>query len=116
VELWEAARRAFTLANAKRLAVRSVALTLDRIVEAEAQLELWGVGGTAVGRYGGTGSETAASPRADAASVAQQSDAVTTPEAIVPPYRPTAVPPLQAALDRIRARYGTRAIGITVRR
>ena len=40
-ELWDAARRAFTLANAKRLAVRSVALTLDRLVEAEAQLELW---------------------------------------------------------------------------
>ena len=43
VELWEAARRAFALANAKRLAVRSVALTLDRIVEAETQMELWDV-------------------------------------------------------------------------
>ena len=81
VELWEAARRAFTLANAKRLAVRSVALTLDRIVEAEAQLELWGARG-----------------RAPA------------------PLRPCAPTPLQAALDRIRARYGTRAIGIKVRR
>jgi len=43
VELWEAARRAFALANAKRLAVRSVSLTLDRIVEAETQMELWDV-------------------------------------------------------------------------
>jgi DNA polymerase-4 len=51
-ELWDAARRAFALANAKRLAVRAVALTLDRLMETEAQLELWD--GTAVRRYGGT--------------------------------------------------------------
>ena len=43
-ELWDAARRAFVLANTKRLAVRAVALTLDRLTEAEAQLELWGGG------------------------------------------------------------------------
>ena len=40
-ELWDAARRAFALANTKRLAVRAVGLTLDRLVEAEAQLDLW---------------------------------------------------------------------------
>ena len=40
-ELWDAARRAFGLANTKRLAVRAVALTLDRLMEAEAQLDLW---------------------------------------------------------------------------
>jgi DNA polymerase IV len=116
VELWEAARRAFTLANAKRLAVRSVALTLDRIVEADAQLELWGgngaavrQGGSAVRRYGGT-----MVPGAVSASL--RSDAASVPD-FVPPYRRTADPPsLQHALDRIRARYGTRAIGIRVRR
>ena len=43
-ELWDAARRAFVLANTKRLAVRSVALTLDRLMETEAQLELWNEG------------------------------------------------------------------------
>jgi DNA polymerase IV len=40
-ELWDAARRAFAQANSKRLAVRAVALTLDRLLEPGAQLELW---------------------------------------------------------------------------
>ena len=40
-ELWEAAKQAFGLANTKRLAIRSVALTLDRLMEKEAQLDLW---------------------------------------------------------------------------
>jgi len=40
-ELWDAARRALTQANARRLAVRAVALTLDRLETAEEQLELW---------------------------------------------------------------------------
>ena len=73
VELWGAARRAFALANAKRLAVRSVSLTLDRIMEAEAQIDLWEDGGTA-----------------------------------------EELPPLQSAVDRIRTRYGTGAIGPAV--
>jgi DNA polymerase-4 len=47
VELWDAARRAFALANTKRLALRSLALTLDRLLETEAQLELWGESGDA---------------------------------------------------------------------
>jgi DNA polymerase-4 len=105
VELWEAARRAFTLANAKRLAVRNVALTLDRIVEAEAQLELWGVTvGRTDGRTGGQeGFGASVDPKSESPSAR-------------PPVRPSDCAPLQAALDRIRARYGTRAIGITVRR
>ncbi len=95
VELWEAARRAFTLANAKRLAVRSVALTLDRIMEAEAQLELWGVGGTAVGaetrRYGVRG------PKRHRSAAMRDGSARTTSyrRTALPPYRlsPTAIPP-----------------------
>ena len=43
-ELWDAARRAFELANTKRLAMRTVALTLDRLMETEGQLELWNEG------------------------------------------------------------------------
>ena len=50
-ELWDAARRAFALANTKRLAVRSVSLTLDRLMESEAQLELW-AGKTVSGEAG----------------------------------------------------------------
>ncbi|HEV2085339.1 MAG TPA: hypothetical protein VGR09_09665, partial [Gemmatimonadales bacterium] len=51
-ELWDAARRAFSLANTKRLAVRSVSLTLDRLMETEAQLDLW-TGGQADRRSDG---------------------------------------------------------------
>ena len=40
-ELWDAARRAFTQANARRLAVRTVEITLDQLEAAESQLELW---------------------------------------------------------------------------
>jgi DNA polymerase IV len=47
-ELWAAAKSAFALASTKRLAVRSVALTLDRLLEPEAQLELWAGGQTTV--------------------------------------------------------------------
>ncbi|MGE0353232.1 MAG: hypothetical protein AB7I33_14865 [Gemmatimonadales bacterium] len=42
VELWDAARRAFTLACTRTVAVRTVALTVDRLAEAEVQLELFG--------------------------------------------------------------------------
>ena len=42
-ELWDAARRGFTQANTRRLAVRAVALTLDRLEIRESQLGLWDV-------------------------------------------------------------------------
>jgi len=79
-ELWDAARRAFVIANTKRLAVRTVALTLGRLLEAEAQLDLW-AGGKAVRRFGGT--------------------------AVVEDLTHTT---LQNAVDRIRARYGAGAL------
>lgn len=41
VELWDAARRALTVALSRRLAVRRVAVTLDRLIEADLQLDLW---------------------------------------------------------------------------
>jgi len=40
-ELWDAACRSLALANSKRLAIRSLALTLDQLAEKDAQLDLW---------------------------------------------------------------------------
>jgi DNA polymerase-4 len=79
-ELWDAARRAISLANTKRLAVRSVSLTLDRLMETEGQLELW-AGGQSLPRE-----ERGADRRSDG---------------------PIA---LQHAMDGIRARYGAGAL------
>jgi DNA polymerase-4 len=94
-ELYDAARRAFTLANSKRLAVRAVEVTLDRLLEAEAQLELFD-GATARRRDG------ADSPPLSALAPSRRS-------AVAPLHRRSA---LQHALDNIRTRYGTRALGI----
>jgi DNA polymerase IV len=88
-ELWSAARRAFTLANAKRLAVRSVALTLDRLEEAEAQLELWESG-----------------RQETTAGHSEVGDAGTSLR-VPSPDREHA---LQRAMDRIHSRYGRRAV------
>ena len=41
IELWNAARRAFTFANTRPVALRALTLTVDRLVEAEAQLDLF---------------------------------------------------------------------------
>jgi DNA polymerase-4 len=88
IELWSAARRAFTLANAKRLAVRAVALTVDRLEEANPQLELWEAGEEA----GGQEKEAPERERAPASSRADRTAR------------------LQFAIDRIRTRYGTRSL------
>jgi DNA polymerase-4 len=85
-ELWDAARRSFALANSKRLAVRSVALTLDRLMETEAQLELWG---------GQRGSGADGQQKHTSAESLSQADC------------PAA---LQRAVDRIHARYGASAV------
>jgi len=93
-ELWDAARRAFVLANTKRLAVRSVALTLDRLMEAEEQLELW-------------------AGQRDSGAVGQQQhtndDSLlgTDCPAVPLPRCPAA---LQHAVDGIRSRYGAGAV------
>jgi DNA polymerase IV len=102
-DLWDAARRAFALANAKRLAVRGVTVTMERVEEASGQLELWG--GTAERRNGGT------TPNRWASSW----DAGTPEPSDVPPFRRSALEfprsaPLQHALDRIHSRYGARGM------
>ena len=92
-ELWDGARRAFELANSKRLAVRTVALTLDQLMAAEAQLELWGGqrGSGAAGQQKHTSVESLSGADCPAAPL---------------PRCPAA---LQHAVDRIHARYGARA-------
>jgi DNA polymerase-4 len=42
VELWDAARRAFTQANRRTVALRAVGVKVDRFLEADVQMELWG--------------------------------------------------------------------------
>lgn len=41
VELWDAARRAFALANERPVAIRTITVTADRLVEEEGQLDLF---------------------------------------------------------------------------
>ncbi len=93
-ELWDAARRAFVLANTKRLAVRTVALTLGRLMEAEAQLDLW-----AGQRGGGADGQQ----KHSSAEYLSGADCPASPL----PRCPAA---LQDAVDRVRARYGARAL------
>jgi DNA polymerase IV len=92
-ELTDAAHRAFILANTKRVAVRTVALTLDRVMEEEAQLELWG-GKRESGKAGKS----------------EQSNPRSSLDSDLPAYPPTRLPALQHALDRIRTRYGAGAL------
>ena len=95
IELWDAARRAFALANTKRLAVRAVAVMLDRLEEAKIQMELWG--DCEVQRRGGAGTRL----RVGGQRGGNSTDTSITTEQTAP---------LQSALDRIRTRYGGRAI------
>jgi DNA polymerase-4 len=41
VELWDAARRAFTQANRRTVALRAVGVKVDRFLEADVQMDLW---------------------------------------------------------------------------
>ena len=54
VALLDAARRAFTLANTKRIAVRTVALAAEQLAEMEVQMELLEAGPGAAGQRGRT--------------------------------------------------------------
>jgi DNA polymerase-4 len=85
VELWDAARRAFALARERTVALRAIGVTVDRFLEADLQLELW---------EGSSGdrapAQVAIMPRAPETGDHRRS--------------------LQSAIDRIRARWGARAI------
>jgi DNA polymerase-4 len=93
-ELTDAAHRAFILANTKRVAVRTVALTLDRVMEEAAQLELW---------EGQQDSGSAGQQQHTKARLYSDPSSVTVPLSRCPAA-------LQHALDHIRTRYGIRAV------
>jgi DNA polymerase-4 len=81
-ELWDGARRGFTQANTRRLAVRAVSLTLDRLEIGESQLNLWDVAADGHPE----------SPHETPGDLAGRE------------------PALQHAIDRIRRRWGTRGV------
>jgi DNA polymerase-4 len=82
VELWDASRRGLALAMGRRLAVRRVEVTVDRLAEADLQLELW-------------------TDRWTDGRMVRRSDGQTVG---YPPPRATA---LQQAIDRIKTRWSS---------
>jgi len=89
VELWDAARRAFTLAHRRTLAIRAVGVMVDQLAEADEQLELWS---DRTEKLHLPGDHSVLSP---------QSPVLTCPQSAVL---------LQRSVDRIRARWGWRAV------
>jgi len=133
-ELWDAARRAFTKANARRLAVRMVALTLDELDTAESQLDLWeeitdAAGAPAPSNQSAGAPPAADVPELDAPGAEAERQAKPTLRSFVA-VRPasllllpgpstkastSAAEPhpargLQDAIDRIRSRWGVRGV------
>jgi DNA polymerase-4 len=92
-DLWDAARRAFSLANAKRIAVRGVTLRMEKVEETSGQLDLWGTVGPA--------------DRWTAVEQLEGQDMAGNKPFAGPPVRRSG---LQRALDRIHTRYGVRGV------
>ena len=113
-ELWDGARRGFTKANTRRLAVRAVALTLDRLEIRESQLDLWGV--TCQCDYDVTCQcdyiETiGSSERGEGACHPERSEDSTRHGSLHRVHQDGSRDTrLQHAMDRIRTRYGARAL------
>jgi DNA polymerase-4 len=124
-ELWDAARRAFTRANARRLAVRVVALTLDGLETAESQLDLWEVEAAGSQPAGDLSTVDwlelgtrgpAESGRSTVGLCGDQAPLVRPPGYRTSGHASTAEhpdvrgPALQDAIDRIRGRWGARGV------
>ena len=91
IELWEAAKRALTLAMARRVTLRTVTVGVDRLME-QVQLDLFGeAGGTS--REAGTRISTPAS-------------------SLLPPASSSRLRILQETVDHIHRRWGTRAVTV----
>jgi DNA polymerase IV len=97
-DLWTEARRAFALASNKRIAVRGMTVSLERVEEASGQLDFW------TDRYCHPERSEGDRVRYGPLRSAQGDNA---PTVTSPPPRPRA---LQRALDRIHSRYGTRGM------
>lgn len=85
VALLDAARRAFTLANTKRIAVRTIAITAEQLAQMEVQMELFGAGQTG---SGAAGQDNCGADGRRGSGVGEQ-------EVVI-----------QAAIDQIRNRWG----------
>ena len=81
IELWDATRRAFALARQRTVALRAIGVTVDRFLEADLQLDLWGAVDGAIAPVRAAHEKGAAYMR-----------------------------PLQSAIDTIRTRWGARAL------
>ena len=98
-DLWEGARRALALATSKRIAVRGVTLTMEKVEEMSGQLELWEMeGGQDEGRNAVSGGERMEGPGIPRGQPSAR-----------PTVRPSAAV-LQRVLDRIHTRYGSRSV------
>ena len=101
LELWDAARRAFTLARERTVALRAVGITVDRFLEADLQLEL----GFEPRETGNGKRETDEPPSRPQLELREAGNG----------KRETGnerAAELQAAMDRIRGRWGTKGVRV----
>jgi len=101
LELWGAARRAFTLARERTVALRAVGITVDRFLEADLQLEL----GFEPRETGNGKRETDEPPSRPQLELREAGSG----------KRETGngrAAELQAAMDRIRGRWGTKGVRV----
>jgi DNA polymerase-4 len=91
IELWEAAKRALTLAMARRVTLRTVTVSVDRLIE-RVQLDLFS-------EAGGKRQEAATSISTPASS-------------LLPPVSNNRLRVLQETVDHIHRRWGARAVTV----
>ena len=101
LELWDAARRAFTLARERTLALRAVGITVDRFLEAELQLEL-GFEPQEPGNGKRETDEPPSRPQLELREAGNGKREAGNERAV----------DLQAAMDRIRGRWGTKGVRV----
>lgn len=105
-ELWDAARRGLALARQRTVAVRALAVVVDRFLEADLQLELWKEVPGSGFRVRGTESRTAECGTSDSILGTRNSEPGTQH------HSQEKDAALQSAIDRIRTRWGTRGVRV----